>query len=55
MNKRYTHLTQEARYQIWLEKKVGISNEVIAQDLGRNLSTISLPSNHLPVYSRRQS
>jgi IS30 family transposase len=40
MNKRYTHLTQEERYQIWSEKKVGISNEVIAQDLGRDLSTI---------------
>ena len=40
MNKRYTHLTQEERYQIWSEKKVGISNEVIAQDLGRDVSTI---------------
>jgi FixJ family two-component response regulator len=40
MNKRYTHLNQEERYQIWSEKKVGIPNKVIAQDLGRHLSTI---------------
>ena len=40
MNKRYTHLTQEERYQIWSEKKAGVSNEMIAQDLGRHLSTI---------------
>ena len=40
MKKCYTHLTQEERYQIWSEKKAGVSNEVIAQDLDRHLSTI---------------
>ncbi|MDP0589973.1 MAG: helix-turn-helix domain-containing protein, partial [Candidatus Endonucleobacter bathymodioli] len=40
MNKRYTHLIQEERYQIWLEKKAGVSNEIIAQDLRRDLSTV---------------
>jgi IS30 family transposase len=40
MNKRYTHLTQEERYQILSEKKAGVSNEALAQDLGRHLSTI---------------
>ncbi|MDP0588860.1 MAG: IS30 family transposase [Candidatus Endonucleobacter bathymodioli] len=40
MNKRYTHLTQEERYQIWSEKKAGVSNEIIAQDLRRDLSTV---------------
>jgi hypothetical protein len=36
MNKRYTHLILEERYQIWSENKAGTSNEVLAHDLGRH-------------------
>jgi len=40
MTKRYTHLTQEERYQIHAYKKAGFSNSLIAHELGRHVSTI---------------
>jgi len=40
MRKHYTHLTQEERYQIHAYKKAGFSNALIAQELGRHVSTI---------------
>jgi len=36
----YTHLTQEERYQIYAHKKAGYSNQSIADELGRHVSTI---------------
>lgn len=41
MRKHYTHLTQEERYQIYAYKKAGFSNELIAQELDRHVSTIN--------------
>jgi hypothetical protein len=40
MIKRYTHLTQEERYQIYAFKKANYSNALIAQELDRHVSTI---------------
>lgn len=40
MTKSYTHLTQEERYQIYAYKKAEFTNREIAQELGRNVSTI---------------
>jgi len=40
MNKPYTQLTQEERYQIYAYKQVGHSNQYIADELGRHVSTI---------------
>jgi len=40
MRKHYTHLTQEERYQIHAYKEAGFSNALIAQELGRHVSTI---------------
>ncbi len=40
MTKAYTHLTQEERYQIHAYKKAEFTNREIAQELGRDVSTI---------------
>lgn len=40
MRKPYTHLTQEERYQIYAHKKAGFSNQYIADELCRHVSTI---------------
>jgi len=40
MTKQYTHLTQEERYQIYAFKKAEFSNDYIARELDRNVSTI---------------
>jgi len=41
MRKRFTHLTQEERYQIYASKKAGDSNKYIADALCRHVSTIN--------------
>ncbi len=40
MTKLYTRLTQEERYQIHAYKKAEFSNNFIAKELGRHVSTI---------------
>jgi IS30 family transposase len=40
MPKHYTHLTQEERYQIYAFKKAHYSNEDIAREIKRNVSTV---------------
>jgi len=40
MNQHYTHLTQEERYQIYAYKKAGLTNQTIADELHRHISTI---------------
>lgn len=40
MRKHYTHLTQEEQYQIYFYKKAGFANELIAQELDRDVSAI---------------
>ena len=40
MRKHYAHLSQEERYHIYHYKKAGFANELIAQELDRDVSTI---------------
>jgi IS30 family transposase len=41
MKNSYTHLTQEERYHISTQRKIGTSISMIARELNRNKSTIS--------------